>query len=283
MKLIKNKLSNTLPMLFLQCILLMWIPGIFVFIIQNILSSLTILHYSPVLQTASMYFAFIYLLIALLLWCTLTKKNKFLLEHFGPHKHNHLKSILFGLFLGFATNAICVLVAYLSGSIQLTFLKFEILPLLMILITVIIQSSYEEFLTRGFLYERLRLSYRNPLVAIIGNSLLFTILHLFNPGIDFLSIMNIFLVGILFSLIVYYHHSLWLACAWHAGWNFTQNIIFGLPNSGLTVPYSLFTLSKASNNFSYNINFGIEGTLFCSIILGICILIVLFKNTKFHF
>ena len=28
----------------------------------------------------------------------------------------------------------------------------------------------------------------------------------------------------------------------HTAWNFTQNILFGLPNSGINVPYSVFKL-----------------------------------------
>ena len=57
------------------------------------------------------------------------------------------------------------------------------------------------------------------------------------------------------SLMVYYMDSLWCAFAVHTAWNFTQNILFGLPNSGINVPYSVFKLNAATarDSFAYNI------------------------------
>ena len=69
--------------------------------------------------------------------------------------------------------------------------------------------------------------------AIIGNALIFTSLHVFNPGFTVIAGTQIFLVGIVFSLLVYYYDSLWAAITFHTAWNYTQNLIFGLPNSGI--------------------------------------------------
>jgi hypothetical protein len=54
-----------------------------------------------------------------------------------------------------------------------------------------------------------------------------------------------------------------MAMAAHAGWNFTQSILAGLPNSGNVVPYSVFSLDAASarDSFFYNVAFGVEGTV----------------------
>ena len=62
---------------------------------------------------------------------------------------------------------------------------------------------------------------------------------------------------------VYYFDSLWMAMAAHAGWNFTQSILAGLPNSGNVVPYSVFKLDAAAarDSFFYNVAFGVEGTV----------------------
>ena len=104
------------------------------------------------------------------------------------------------------------------------------------------------------------------------------LLHLANHGVTILSVLNIFLVGILFSLMVYYMDSLWCAFAVHTAWNFTQNILFGLPNSGINVPYSVFKLNAATarDSFAYNVGFGIEGTVFADIVLlAACVLLYL--------
>ena len=106
-------------------------------------------------------------------------------------------------------------------------------------------------------------------MAVIVNSLLFAFLHLFNNGVTVLAIVNIFVVGVLFSLIIYYMNSLWCAMALHTAWNFTQNILFGLPNSGMISPYSLFRLDTATvqDSFAYNVGFGVEGTVFADVVI----------------
>ena len=63
--------------------------------------------------------------------------------------------------------------------------------------------------------------------------------------------------------------SLWCAMAAHTAWNFTQNMILGLPNSGIVSPFSVFKLDAASavNSYAYNVGFGIEGTVMAIIVL----------------
>ena len=220
----------------------------------------TILRYSS--------FAGIWIIAILYMW--FTKKNRPILKTLGKSASgNTLKNFLFGIGIGFGLNGVCILAAWLHKDIALHFDTFQPGYLLLIFIAVFIQSSAEELLCRGFLYQRLMRSYKKPAVAIIGNALLFALLHLANAGVTALSILNILAVGILFSFVVYYMDSLWCAMAIHAAWNFTQNIIFGLPNSGMISSYSVFQLDaeSASNSFAYDVGFGIEGTLFASILI----------------
>ena len=62
----------------------------------------------------------------------------------------------------------------------------------------------------------------------------------------------------------------------HAGWNFTQSILAGLPNSGNVVPYSVLKLDAATaqNSFFYNVAFGVEGTI-PAIAVQIAVLVVI--------
>ena len=66
----------------------------------------------------------------------------------------------------------------------------------------------------------------------------------------------------MFSLMVYYLDSLWMAMAAHAAWNFTQNFIFGLPNSGTVYDLSIFKLNSATARTSlcYSVEFGVEAS-----------------------
>ena len=127
-----------------------------------------------------------------------------------------------------------------------------------------------------------RKGYRSKWVAIIGNALIFSLMHGANPGVTALALANIFFSGLLFSLFVYYFDSLWCAYGIHTGWNFTQSILLGLPNSGLVVPYSNFELdtAAATNSFAYNVAFGIEGTILSTVVLAVACLIVYLLGEK---
>lgn len=88
-----------------------------------------------------------------------------------------------GIALGFGMNAFCILIASLNKDICLYFDSFKPVSFLILFLMVFIQSSAEELVCRGYLYQKLIKSYKNPLVAIIGNALFFGLLHLLNPGI----------------------------------------------------------------------------------------------------
>lgn len=278
----KGKLSDNILILYIITIVLIILGQI----LGSLLQFIPFMTSSDVAVTATMYFMFIGIWILTILYIRFTRKNRPILRVVGKSvAGNNWKNFLIGIGIGFGLNGICILVAWLHKDILLYYNSFHPVYFIVLFIAVFVQSSAEELVCRGFLYQRLRRSYENPVVAIVGNSLLFALLHLFNEGITILSVLNIFVVGILFSLMVYYMDSLWCAMAAHAAWNFTQNIIFGLPNSGVVVPYSVFRLdaSTAKNSFAYNVDFGIEGTLLADgILILACVCIYLWgkRNAK---
>lgn len=279
-KIWKRKLSERVFGLYLLSIILIFL-GQF---LGAFLQFLPFMVSTDVAITATMYFMFIGIWILTLLYIRFTKKNRPILKAIGKGASgNNPKNLLLGIVIGFGLNSICVLAAWLHNDISLYYDSFQPVSLVIIFIAVFVQSSAEELVCRGFLYQRLRKSYKSPAVAIIGNSLLFALLHLFNDGVTILSLINIFTVGILFSFMVYYMDSLWCAMAAHAAWNYTQNIIFGLPNSGVVAPYSVLRLdvASASNSFAYNVGFGIEGTLFADAILILACVFIFLWGRKY--
>lgn len=271
----KRKLSDNLLALYFLTLLLILLGqnlGMLVYLIPHMTNT-------DAGATIAMYLSFIGIWILAVAYMRFTKKNRPILEAIGKKASgNNWKNLLFGFFIGFGLNGICILAAWLHKDISLYYDSFQPLYFVLIFLAVFVQSSAEELICRGFLYQRLRRSYRHPAVALIGNSMFFAVLHLMNDGITVLSVLNIFIVGILFSFMVYYMDSIWCAMAMHTAWNFTQNILFGLPNSGIVSLYSVFRLeaSTANNSFAYNVGFGIEGTLFADVILLLaCICIYL--------
>ena len=216
------------------------------------------------------YFEFCGIWIAILLIVVIFKPNRVMLKSFGHNcKGNNIKGYLIGLLLGFGTNGICVLISLLMGDIKLSFFGFDPVLLLLFLFVVTVQSGAEELVDRFYLYLKLRRRYRSPLVAILGNSVIFTLLHALNPGFSVLAALQIFCVAVVFSELMYYYDGLWIAIAFHTAWNYTQNIIFGLPNSGIVSAYSIFNLEAASarSGLFYNVNFGVEGSVGASLVL----------------
>lgn len=235
-------------------------------------------------KMARMYLAFIGIWIVVYWAMARRKKNGPMRKQLGIESlGKNIVQLVAGLVLGFGLNGLCVLIAYLHNDIQLSYVEFQPLPCLIIFVAVFIQSSAEELICRGYLLGRLLNSYHKPVIAISGNALFFACLHLLNTGVTVLSVINIFLCGVMFSIIVYYTKSLLCAFALHAAWNFNQNIIFGLPNSGIETTYSIMKLNRGSarNSFAYDTVFGIEGTIVADIVLALtCIALYLWFEHK---
>lgn len=193
---------------------------------------------------------------------------------------NNFRGLLIGLALGFGCNGFCILMSVLTGDIYLEYSGFKLVPFIAFFICVFIQSAAEELTDRWYLYQKLRRRYKAPWFAIVINSLVFMAMHLPNPGKTVLGLIQIFVVGIVFSLFVYYYNGLWIAAAFHAAWNFTQSILFGLPNSGNVSAYSVFRLDAASamNGPFYNVNFGVEGSPGAVVILVALGIFLFMKN-----
>ena len=228
---------------------------------------------SPVVETGFLYYVDVGVWLVFVAYMMFTQKNRPILSWLGSRAEGNRPSMFaLGLLIGFVLNGFCALVALLHGDIRLRFDGVDLLPTLILFVGVLIQSSAEELACRVFMYQRLRGAYARPAVALVGNPALFAVLHLMNRGVTALSVLNIFLVGLLFSMCVYYFNSFWMVAAIHTSWNFTQNILLGLPNSGNVAPFSIFKLEGAVDSLAYNVGFGIEGTaLACVVLVAACV------------
>ncbi len=229
------------------------------------------------------YFSTIGMWPAFLLIMRAFRKNRPMLKAVGyDGKGNSLRGALIGAAVGFGMNGLCILLSALLGDIRLSFSSFDPVNLLLFLLFVCIQSGSEELAMRVYLYQKLRRRYRHPLVAVLGNAVIFTLLHAANPGFGIGGAVQIFLVALLFSIFIYYYGSFWAAVMAHTAWNFTQSILFGLPNSGVVSAYSLFKLDAATarNGFFYNVGFGIEGSVGASIVIAVMCVIFFVLGRK---
>lgn len=235
------------------------------------------------IYTFIMYILFIDIWIGVLFVLFVFKSNHYIIDKITTKtKGNNMANLFWGLFIGFVLNGLCALIAMINGDFTLRFSQFEIFRAFGLFFAVFVQSSAEELLCRGFMYQRLLKSTNSPAFAIIFNSLFFAALHLFNNGMSILPFYCILIFGVLASMLVYYFDSLWMVMGLHAMWNFTQSILLGLPNSGNNVPYSIFKIgSSVKGSFAYNPIFGLEGTIFsCVLITACCVALYLWKSKK---
>lgn len=128
----------------------------------------------------------------------------------------------------------------------------------------------EELLLRGYVLNNLMKS-MHRLIALVISSVMFTLVHIFNPDFSWIGFLNILLAGILLGLPYIYTKSLWLPIALHFSWNFFQGIIFGFNVSGHQT-YSLFTQSRTADTIWNGGKFGFEGSVLSLIFQGIAIL-----------
>lgn len=217
-----------------------------------------------------------------LLFMAIYKPDRPLIASVFTGKTNTLKYLLIGLASGFVTNASCILVSVLRKDIALHFEPSSIFFLILGFIAVLIQSGSEELICRHFMQQHLRRRYQKPWLEILLPGLFFAALHLFNPGVGALPVINLVLCGILLGTAIYYFDSMWLVIGFHTMWNFTQNLLFGLPNSGIVTPLSVFRLDAASarDSFSYNVAFGVEGSPMAVLVQLIALFLVIYFGKK---
>ncbi|WSG19505.1 CPBP family intramembrane metalloprotease [Nonomuraea sp. NBC_01738] len=135
-------------------------------------------------------------------------------------------------------------------------------------------------LTRGFLLPVI--GARWGAVAGVGvSSLFFVVLHLLNPGITLLSVVNIVLVGVLLSLYALFEGALWGVCLWHAAWNWAQGNLFGFEVSGqVTGMLSVADLRESGPDDVTGGLFGPEGGLVTTGVLLLGIVVLLSVNRR---
>ena len=120
--------------------------------------------------------------------------------------------------------------------IDLTYFSFYDQIFYFFLFTIV--SLNEEIAIRGYILHNLS-SFFNKYVALIISSLVFMIMHLGNPNIGILPLVNLFLAGLFLGIYTIHKNNLWFPIGAHLTWNYLQGPIFGFEVSGNKVK-SLF-------------------------------------------
>ena len=236
------------------------------------------LYASPLLIIGSL-FATAGMIVTVIVFCRLLEKRSFRsMGLFRPFAKEYaigagLGLLLFGLYLVFSI-----------ALGRLSFLgvspRFNLPLVLCLLVGYLVQGFSEEILCRGYFMTSLCRTLPLP-VALVVSSLFFSLLHVGNPGVNFLALLNIFLFGILMGIYVIRRGSLWGACAIHSLWNFAEGVLTDFSVSGLTMPASVFSFgTEGASSFIVGGAFGPEGGFAVTFVLTLFVVVLLMMANK---
>lgn len=191
-----------------------------------------------------------------------------------------IKSLGFGLkyfnkdmIRGFVLALICIgmgsFVLYILGYIEFGNNEVSYVGFLLQLLLFFFVAVNEEVLVRGYILNNLMLV-SNKYLALFISSLIFMILHLLNPNLSSIGVVNLFLAGVMLGSAYIFTQNLWFAISLHLFWNFIQGPVMGYSVSGMAME-SVFKINHKGNEIWNGGNFGFEGSLMCTIVLIVSI------------
>ena len=226
-------------------------------------------------------FGFVFMILALFLWVRWAEGRP--LATLGFVKKGSLVELVKGLAVGFLLFSLVALLMLLSGAGSFEWGQLTLEPFLYILILLplwMIQGGAEELVTRAWLLP-VAVKKTNLPIGLLTSSLLFALLHLGNPDIGILSILNIALFGLFASLYLLWTDNVWGIIGLHAAWNFSQGNIYGFSVSGNGVDAAVLNfIPKSEWSLLTGGAFGAEASVFSSLILLLAVFYLLIKMKK---
>ena len=213
--------------------------------------------------------------LVILVFMKFIEKEK--LINLGFDTKNRLSDFIIGIVIGAVIMSSGYLLLQYLGEINYEKTIFNSKEIVLSILLFTIVSVMEEMLLRGYVLRNLMISF-NKYVALIVSSLIFAVMHGFNPNIDLFSMTNIFLAGILLGLSYIYTKNLWFPIALHLSWNLFQTL-FGFNVSGQDT-YSIIEFSITENSLLNGGAFGFEGSILSVIAMIIAIIGIAFYYNK---
>lgn len=199
----------------------------------------------------------------------------------GIRRSKAVKHYLTGMAVGALLMSVITVLGLLAGAMKISIVNnFSIGIILLSFGGWLVQGMSEEFICRGYLMNSVG-GKHSPVLALTISSLIFACLHLANDGINLLAFFNLALFGAFAGLYMICFDDIWGACAIHSVWNFTQGNIYGISVSGTGNSESFLRTSAASSNiYLTGGTFGIEGSIFTTIVLLAGSAVILFMINK---
>ena len=227
-----------------------------------------------VADTIIQYFDLIGVL--LLLWILMRFVDKEPFINLGFSLKGKVNDIILGMTLGLLLMAVGYTILILLGEIKFIGFNYDLKNIILLFLLFIAVSIAEETYVRGYVLKNLLQSF-NPIISLIISSAIFSLLHFFNPNVNYIALTELFIAGILLGISYVYTKNLWFPIALHLSWNFFQ-VMFGFNVSGMDT-YSLIEFEIIENNNINGGDFGFEGS-YLSILFSLITMYFLWKYYK---
>ncbi len=252
-----------------QRVLLLIIPYLFVVGLFQYLGTIVagvdftndIANISSMQHLITSFFNLIGTFLILFLFMKFIDKEKFI--NLGFHTSGKSKEFIFGILLGALIMGASYLFLEALEEISFTKIIVSYKDIGISIFVFSIVAIVEEVLLRGYILRNLMISF-NRYFALVISSLLFSLMHGFNPNVDMFSLFGLFLAGLVLGISYIHTRNLWFPIALHLSWNLFQTL-FGFNVSGQDF-YSLIEFTISENNLLNGGAFGFEGSILSVII-----------------
>ena len=217
-----------------------------------------------------------FLSVMLCVWLFVRFIDRKSFESIGLTLKGYENDLRLGLALGAGMIAIGFLILFILGFLSVDGFSFPIISIILYLALFIVVSFHEEIMMRGYVLNNLMQS-MNRYVALSISSVIFMSIHLLNPNVNFLSVINLFLAGIVLGIYYIHKPNLWRPIGMHLTWNFFQGPIFGFEVSGIETK-SIIGQSIKGNEIITGGAFGFEGSIIATILI---VTMILYLDKKY--
>ena len=232
---------------------------------------------SPSIMIVSL-FSTIFGIITSVVYCRLMELRT--LSSMGFRKEKAGAHYLRGLLTGFCLMAAITGLSIVTGVNRIAFEGGNAGIILLYFAGFLVQGMSEEVIFRGYLMTTIGGSHKTWLAVLISAAA-FSLAHAGNPGFGVFSAFNLALFGVFAAMYIIAFDDIWGISAIHSIWNFTQGSLWGISVSGTGGVESIFrTSAKSSISFLTGGEFGIEGSVFTTIVLGAGIYVLWRKIAK---
>ena len=198
----------------------------------------------------------------------------------GLSVRGHTKGLWYGFLMAVLLYVVGFGLSLAMGEVEVIGFQFKAWDLAGAWVFFLLVALFEEILMRGYILGRLLHTTMNKFLALFVSAALFAFMHIFNPEIAFLPMLNLLLAGMLLGASYLYTRNLCFPISLHLFWNWIQGPILGYQVSGNNFTTSMLTLRMPEENVLNGGAFGFEGSLICTVLMIVFTILIVWWGEK---